>query len=742
MSKQKLVRPEHAPKGDPCETCGVAANRHRARGKRDRSEYRKTPQYRESQNASERRTRAKRQTSYIGIDGEGQGRLPHQYVMLAAADESGTFSSVVEAAPGDRLTTKQCLDFILALPVKRYRVFAYSFNYDLTKILQDLDNKSLYLLFRPELRKERPPSQHELRRREQGISERKPRFAPIPVRWEGYSLNLQGTKFTVKKGNKSVVIWDVFKFYQSKFVSALKDWKVGSDEMRAQMSLMKDKRSEFDKESPDAVRAYCLEECKCIAELVHKLVDSHTTAGLKLTKFYGAGSSGAAMLNVMGIRDKIKPAPEEMGDAVAAAFFGGRFENAYIGEFSEPLINYDISSAYPYQTTFLPCLEHGTWAYSENENEVMAARLSLVQYRLLPNPRITDWAPFPFREKDGSISFPATSGGGWVWSDEYKAGKRLYTDNVDFRAAWIYQSDCQCRPFEAIPKYYRHRLRIGKEGPGIVIKLAVNSCYGKLAQSVGSALFNSWIWAGIITSGCRAQILELLGLHRERSNMLMVATDGVVTRERLVLPEPRDTDTNEVVDDTGKLIKKPLGGWDPTDYPKGVFMARPGIYFPLDPTEEELKTIRARGIGKATVLKNWEGIVKAWNAGGEKAVFRVGKVQRFCGAKTSISKSLVKGSNPPEYQYNRASAQNGIHPCYGDWVNRIIQMSFNPMPKRLRVMDDGKRLQLREFPLTQESVPYHKALVLSEEERGRIIEKEIALEQPDFDFSDWVEVFE
>lgn len=738
MSKQKLVRPEHAPNGDPCEACGIAASKHRKRD-RDRKEYnkqynkqynkkyQKTPKYRESQNTYRRRTRAKRISSgYIGIDGEGQGRLPHQYVMLAASDESGSYSSVVEAAPGDRLTTKQCLDFILALPVKRYRIFSYSFNYDLTKLLQDLDNKSLYFLFRPELRQRHPS---------------KAMLGPKPVYWGDYGLNLQGTKFTVQKGKKRVVIWDIFKFYQSKFVNALKDWKVGSDEMRAKMSLMKDKRSEFDKEDPDAVRAYCLEECKCIAELAHKLVDSHTTAGLKLTKFYGAGSSGAAMLTTMGIRDKMKPAPDEMRDAVAAAFFGGRFENAYIGGFSEKLWSYDISSAYPYQTTFLPCLEHGTWSYSENENEVTIARLSLVQYRLLPNPRIRDWAPFPFREKDGSISFPATSGGGWVWSDEYKAGKRLYPNNVQFRRAWIYQSDCQCSPFEAIPKYYRHRLRIGKEGPGIVIKLAVNSCYGKLAQSVGNAIFNSWIWAGIITSGCRAQILELLGLHRKRSNMLMVATDGVVSRERLKTPAPRDTGTNEAEDDKGNITRKPLGGWEEKPMPNGIFMARPGIYFPLAPTDEQIKDIRGRGIGKGVVLDNWARIMKAWEEGGETAIVKVANVQRFCGAKTSISRSVVKGSNPFRWQYNRANAQDGKLPCYGDWVHREVNMSFNPMPKRLRVMPDGKRLQLRDFPLTQESVPYQKALMSKE---ALVLEaaKEIMMEQPDFDFSDWVEVFE
>jgi hypothetical protein len=650
--------------------------------------------------------------TFIGIDGEGQGDKEHRYNLIGAATEGGERTWHIEAAEGERLTTIECLDFILSLPSKRTKLFAYSFNYDLTKILTDLPNEKLYKLFRPELRQRTGDAA---------------KMGPKPIRWKGYSLNLQGTKFTLKRHGKRVVIWDIFKFYQAKFVNALTDWRVGNDALRERMRAMKDKRHEFDKEDRDAIRAYCLEECACLAELARKLVQSHEAAGLKLRSFYGAGSSGAAMLTAMGVKGKNIPTAPAMREAVAAAFFGGRFENSAIGSIKERVWNYDISSAYPYQTTFLPCLEHGSWRLTRKRADIDRARWALVHYRL-HETGITSWGPFPFRDRDGNICFPSQSGGGWIWKAEYVAGEKLFP-SVEFREAWIYECHCECRPFSKIPEYYAHRLRIGKEGPGIVIKLAVNSCYGKLAQSVGSALFNSWIWAGLITSGTRAQILDVLGKHQDWQNLLMIATDGIYTRERLAMPTPLDTDTALVVGNDGKEHRKPLGGWEEKEVPKGIFMARPGIYFPLDPTEAELKDVRGRGVGKGTVLHNWRKIVQAYERQGVKGSVEIANVSRFCGAKTSIHYSAGKG-------YTRANAKDGIKPAYGQWIGRRIEMTFDPMPKRECVNPDGLTLKLRSFGLDVESVPYDRAVRSKEAIELAMATQEI-LEQPDGDLAEY-----
>jgi hypothetical protein len=740
-------RVEHTPDGDPCKRCKLPRENHRKRETRpDPRAYHLPlgdPCHKCGKAAIEHRTHEDRKReTFIGIDGEGQGRLEHRYVMLAAADRDNEKQWCVEAPENGRLSTVECLDFILKLPARHARIFSFSFNYDLTKMLQDVDDRTLYRLFRPELRPRRhvalgdpcalcgkTPDEHLIK---QNIKEMI-RGGPIAESWNGYRLNLQGTKFTVERGAKKIVIWDLFKFFQAKFVSAIRDWKVGDDVIWKRIETMKDKRSEFDKESRAAVREYCFEECRLMADLAHKLLDAHERVGLKLKAFYGAGSSGGAMLSLMGIREKIRPCMPEMKVPVAQAFFGGRFENSVVGAIREPLDGWDISSAYPYHIAFLPCLEHGFWKYTKRESDLEHTRFALVRYTLdaLSEKQVRNmsWGPFPFRLNNGTSCYPAVSGGGWVWRDEFRQGKKLFP-HVRFREAWTYDCQCECQPFAQIPLFYLERLRIGKEGPGIVLKLGCNSCYGKLAQSVGNAQFNSWIWAGIITSGTRAQILEMLGLHEDRSNMLMVATDGIYTREKLIPPLPRDTGTYHAKNSKGD--KCPLGGWENKAAPRGVFFARPGIYFPINPTKEEIKDIRGRGVGKSVVLEHWESIVEAYEKG--LPTVQVTNVQRFCGAKTSISRSREG--------YNRANHEavwDGERwvrdkPAFGEWIARPVDMSFNPMPKRECVKKDGVSLQVRAFSIDKVSEPYSRALVLKDPEVQAMIafQREIE-EQPDAD---------
>lgn len=697
------MKSAHKPVGDPCQLCGSPAFAHRARIVRpEKPDHHYVghgvtcsrcglPRGIHLEPDKRARKGEEQIAYYAGIDGEGQGWTPHRYTMLAACDESGTRQWYVENDQG--LTTLECLDFILSLPLK-YRVFAYGFNYDLTMILRDLPNEILYYLFRPELRRRHTRKLH----------------GPRPVFWEGFELNLQGTKFTVRQGGRERVIWDIWKFYQSKFTGALKLWKVGTPEAVAQMQLMKEKRSQFDQLPHEQVRAYCLEECQYMAELAKRLVEAHEAAGLKLKSFYGAGSSATAMLDVMQVRSQIVAPPEEMKEAIAAAFSGGRFENSRVGTIKGPIYSKDISSAYPYQLCFLPCLVHGKWTRTNRRSDIDSARAALVRYRLRQARKPLVWGPFPFRDRDGSICYPQESGGGWVWRDEYLAGERLF-DNVEFIEAFVMHAECDCNPFERIPSYYVERCRIGKSGPGIVIKLGSNSVYGKLAQSIGLGVFNSWVWAGITTSGCRAQVLDVMALHNDLTNLLMVATDGIQSLEDFTAPAPRHTGTEA----TGK----PLGGWESDTYEQGVFYARPGIYFPLDPTPEDLDSIRARGIGKAALLDNWQSVIKTWETEGEAGKVKLATLSRFGGAKTCISRDVTN------------TFRRSLN--YGEWAPRPTDMTFNPMPKRQRILPDG-RLEVRKMPLDQVSLPYNKAMRSPEAEILEGLET-LMEEQPDLGFS-------
>lgn len=678
----KVHRVEHHPQGDPCERCGLPSENHYKKAHKPGAQ----------------------KAYYVGIDGEGQGRSDHQYVMLAWSNEAGTQRGSIEAPTGRGLSTVECLNFILNIPAHA-RVFAFAFNYDLTKILADVDDRLIYLLFRPELR-QRPPG--------------KEKFGPKPVVWQGYQLNMLGSKFVVAKGGRRTVVWDTFKFFQSKFTRALIDWKVADEERLESMREMKDQRSNFDKLNRADILRYCFEECAYMATLARKLTKAHEAAGLHLRSYHGAGSTASCVLKGMGIDKEKRIGPKEMDRAVASAFFGGRFENRVIGIIKGPLFSRDISSAYPYQTTFLPCLECGKWTLTRKRADLEGCTTALVHYRLGKAPKGIVWGPLPFRSPDGSICFPAESGGGWVWLPEFLAAERAFP-HVHFVEAWVYRTECDHRPFETIPRLYLERLKLGKEGAGIVIKLGVNAVYGKLAQSRGiNPPFQSWIWAGMITAGTRGQILDMMAAHKDRANLHMVATDGIYTSEDFPAPPPRDTGTFT------PEHKKPLGGWETKRVDGDMFAARPGIYYPMNPTREEVNQIRARGLGRTVVLEHWKAVVEAWQSG--QQTVHIGNITRFQGAKSSIGRS-ADPKNPGKWLYTRFIDDVTGIPRYGQWTQRPVDMTFNPMPKRAGINPDGS-LQIRYLPRDCESHPYDRSLLSTEAAMLKLNLIEI-LEQPD-----------
>lgn len=688
-------RPDHRPTPTDglCTQCGVHASAHRIRnttGIRSR-----TAAYVAAWNKANPRPKAS--ARIIGIDGEGAGRDPHNYFYLAAADE---FGKRWQAGAKTRLSTVDCLDFILSLP-RHTLIFGYAFLYDLTKILQDLPDKLLYLLFHEEKRS------YIVTDPKTGKLSQRFKF----IRWKNYRLNFMNRRFSLSsvESKRTMTIWDIFRFFQGKFTKALIDWEIASKERLTEMERMKDLRSVFDTQSRQAIEAYCDEECLYLAKLGRQLLETHEDCGLTLANYYGAGSTATALLKRMDVLRWRDPTPEAMTIPVASAFFGGRFENSVVGPVSGPVYNYDISSAYPYQAYLLPCLVCGRWEHSHSQKSIENARLALCSWTIgaiVPSA----WGTLPIRSKDGTIAFPLSAAGGWTWKEEFLQAQR-YNSAVQLREGWVYHTDCDHHPFRELSDIYRERVRIGKDARGIPLKLGPNSVYGKLAQSRGGLdpPFQSWIWAGNITSGTRAQLLEGQNVAKDKWNVLMYATDGIWSRERLTLPLPADTGTSD--------LSKPLGGWEEKRFDAGVFAVRPGIYFPLQPTDDQLKEVRARGLGKKVLYERWPVIVEAWKERAERV--KVAGVERFIGAKSGIS-------------YGEKSGKYTRSPFYGEWVSYPIEVTFNPAPKRELILADGRLTPWRKLG---ESVPYKRA-VLSPEALAMQLAETIAQEQPNADFSE------
>ena len=820
--------------------CGLPASCHRKRDENGgRARTKKEKAHRDESRESRRKDSGKKRKhrgetksvpisgrSFRGVDGEGVGRYPHRYVLLASRSEDPNDPGrCIENDQG--LTTVDCLEFLLSEPDDA-ELFGFSTGYDLSKMLQDVDNETLYKLARPESRPASPTAENQ---------------QPIPVSWvapngKHYTLNLVGTKFTVtgerykhsdEEWEKSKVVhleiaedfyrsrmfretdgvesrekawkeknpfvpperekvkvtrtlWDGFRFFSSKFVAALGSWKVLPPELIEKMEKMKDSRSAFEAlhktaEGKEQIKRYCYDECGALGVLMRKLVDAAAEANLHLKAFHGAGSIASLIFENLEIRGKVDKktgeilridkrgdgGPPQMQDAIARAFSGGRFENSIQGCVEAPIYAYDISSAYPYIICRLPCLACGHWTRTRDYKRMLASRTALVEYALgAPKKgQGTSWGPFPFRLSEGnergSICYPIESGGGWVCKDEFLVGEK-YWPNVGFKSAWVYEGDCTCGnpyPFapdgfdpeaqRGVPFYYRERCRIGKEGAGIIYKLGPNSIYGKLAQSIGvDPPFQCWIWADLITSGCRAMILEVIGMHKDRSNVLSIATDGIASLEDIEMPQPLDTGTGHCRNAKGQLV--PLGGWERDVQPKGQFFVRSGLSFPNNPTDAELNKVKAKGVGRKHLLAHWKTVVDAYNAGKQKVTIEDNQLERFFGMKSSIKMLRIKPTSPCLHtklakSMNRPDTMTCQHcvqylraPYYGEWGKFPIEITFGARPKRDGIEPTGKgydRMLTRRLPRNMQSAPYAKTVDLSPESKALREGYEKLWDQPD-----------
>lgn len=645
------------------------------------------------------------------IDGEGHGRNPHLYTYLAAVSLDGTTYDIRNP---NGLSSEEILLFLTDTLPNRARLWGYALGYDKTKWLKDLPRDSLFLLYHPEFRKSKDGKRMR------------------PIAWNQFLLNMQATRFGVQrreKGRKRKhweqrTVWDVFRYFQESFVKAIQRWNVCTDDELAFIKKMKDERDQFSPLTQNEVERYCRLECQIGARLVHALLKAHTDIGLETRVFYGPGSTAECLLVKHEVEKYMRPEPEWAHTAVMTAFSGGRFENRLFGVVDGPLYSYDISSAYPYQSYQLPCLQCGYWTFEEGTLEellpkIQKATLALSHVYVPKHDSKLAYAPFPFRDERGSISYPFDCET-WVWKKELLAAIESKLWSVKANEAILYHTACDHKPFEWVPEVYRARLALGKDGKGLVLKLAVNSLYGKTAQSVGKARFSSWVWAGNITSGCRAQILEAMGRAKNLDDILSIATDGIISRTRLDMPNPIHTDTG---------TEKPLGGWEEKEKPGGRVLVRPGLNSAWPPKNDDSDDTRARGVGRRTFTESIWNIVQSIERGATE--YRIEGIQRFVGHKSSLhpnasARSLLPllSTKPylrillkPDHFSQRAEC--------GEWILDEQVVSFNPLPKRnagahnilsVRSMNGALSRPYKQLKQSPESEAYRIAQDVEEEQ--------------------------
>lgn len=459
---------------------------------------------------------------FLAVDGEA---CEDDYVLM---HRTGSHP-LTDVRPGG-LHSVACLEFLLQAPKPSIQV-CFGLGYDVNNWLRDVPKATLARLWET-----------------QQCHWRDYRIEWVPKCW-----------FIVSHiSGRSAKVYEVFGFFQSSFVKALEAWEIGAPE---EIRRMKAERGSFRRADLEAVTRYCALECDYLVELMGALRSACGDAGFLPSSWHGAGAAAAALLKAHDVasyhRHDLELTSEHVAeDVVQGAYYGGRVELLHQGVHHH-VIAADIKSAYPAAMVELPSLKGARLnkrvAFDPERFGVWRVSWSC--------PKGTTIAPFPVRVKQ-SIFYPL-SGEGTYHTVEVAAALALGYP-IDVHWGWVLDGpQTKVRPFEWIPRVFDKRAQYKAEGRAAekAIKLALNSCYGKLAQGpskfVPTPQFQSYLWAGHITAATRAKVLTAAALA---DDPIMIATDGIYAKGFTGLGEGGG-----------------LGTWEQGEVDK-LFAAQAGVY--------------------------------------------------------------------------------------------------------------------------------------------------------------------
>ncbi len=479
-----------------------------------------------------------KKSHFVAYDGEA---ISDCYCLLA--DSSGDY---IYEKTG--LSTIACLDFLMQAR-QGVRIF-FGMHYDVNQIVKDFD-----------------------------LETRKKFFKGLDVTYGRYTLRYYTKKrleINDKKSRRRAVFFDVLGFFQGGFETVVQTILHEEHDL---LTIGKYFRDRFDELELKTIIAYNALECELLLRVMDKVREAVTfnlgELHVSIKAWHGAGAVASALLKQIPAV-KINQKRENqfnspLREGIARAYFGGRIELLKLGCF-ENIYAYDVNSAYPSACQHLFNLVNPVYKKGGD----MTDRLSTLYHVkwFIRNPEMFRYpAPFPWRSKNGYVTFPGC-GEGWYWHPEVSAAREAFGNDIEIVESYAF-------PFlrtsigGIIQKAYILRRQYKERGDGreLGIKLSLNSLYGKFAQTRGRGEYRVLSWAGFITSFTRAQLLR--AAMQAPDAIIGFATDSIYSLKPLDLP-----------------VSKMLGDWSLTHYDAGRFIM-PGL---VQLVENGKITGRTRGI--------------------------------------------------------------------------------------------------------------------------------------------------
>lgn len=578
------------------------------------------------------------ESRFVGVDGEGGNEDGvHRYLLLRAGQQA------IENVDG--LTVWECLGFLADMPKKGRTYVAFAFDYDVTMMLRQTGTKIWDKLMD--------------RASRERIAEGKRTGRYWPVRVGEFEIDYMPRKeFKVRRrGARSyTVVHDTFTFFQSSFVAALQEWFPEEEWEAAIDKIAKGKKMRHDFGAvTEHEREYNKLEIIMLERLMNRFRDLCFGLDIRPRKWQGPGHLVNAVFEREGVpRKEELHVPREVWDAAQFAYVAGRFECSTYGDIRQEVYQYDINSAYASYYRSLPCVRHGRWRQISELPDAESGPVTYVVHVTFHHPAGRPWHTLPMRSPKGNILFPQT-GQGWYWGNEVDVARANGVE-LTVHDGYVYECVCECEPFAWVYRLYDERDHYGKtSGRGMVLKIVLATIYGKLAQSIGNPIYANPVHAGLITSSCRARLIDATLRVEHGQGVLMLATDGLFSTA--LIP--------------GLSVGLALGEWELTIH-QSMFIVQSGVYF-LDGRKP-----KTRGVPQSKVIEHEQDFRDAWQTWVEGGA----DVEDMASVKIMLR--VFVGIRVARQWKKPALA--------GQWLDRPKRVTFDWTTKRIQPTVDGDRI--------------------------------------------------
>lgn len=287
--------------------------------------------------------------------------------------------------------------------------------------------------------------------------------------------------------------FDISQFFYAPLDEASEEWL--NDKKVEDIDTSRFDDASYIMDNYDDIREYAIKDAKLTQRLGHKLVSEAESLDIPMGMPFSTG-----YLSAEYIRANTDEKPD-FGDSRYQSMFwdsyyGGRFEvfeRGQVGEVAAP----DINSAYPAVMRNLPDPETLDWMYYSNESvqgrnieldDIKTSDYGVVDVTVStdPNAKIQ-----PFAQKvGGRVTFPVlTNARITVIAPifEFAVKEGLVTD-YQINEAWLgHEREITEYPFTWLNGLYADRkqweIKEGKEKKGKLVKIVINSSYGKTCQT-------------------------------------------------------------------------------------------------------------------------------------------------------------------------------------------------------------------------------------------------------------------